>query len=86
VDNEHGDYECAVKSCAQAASSKFSGESLENHLRNHHSVYRFGARYLVWQRMKNRNQSHTAIEADLNEAAFTDCKICGKTDEVITEE
>jgi hypothetical protein len=86
VDNEHGEYECAVKSCAQAASSKFSDESLENHLRNHHGVYGFRARYLVGVRMSYRNQSLTAIEADLIEAAFTDCKICGKTDEIITEE
>ena len=73
---EHGPYECALRACAQAPLSKFSDDSLLNHLRNHHGMPSFTT-WDVTFRMENR-LSRTVIETDLGRANCGECKTCEK--------
>lgn len=72
----HGPYECALKACIQAPSSKFSESSLQNHLRNHHSMT-IDAVLATGKRMR-KSQSTTVSETDLGRANWGECKICEK--------
>ena len=75
INNEHGIYECALQGCEHMPSSKFSFESLNNHLRNHHEVSRD---VLLYSDLEMPRSGRTFQEADLGKSHRRKCKTCEK--------
>jgi len=77
IQDSHDDhYECALKSCAQAPSSKFSYEALRNHLRNHHHCGPDGCDPIL----NMMTDAGARIASIYGNYSIKDCKICAKPD------
>lgn len=81
IQNFHdGDtYECAIGACARGSSSKFNGDSVRGHLRNHHRLI-FLTNILGNMHSRGRR---TLRQVDIPRGIpLRDCKICGTQDGV----